>query len=291
MKGFEDVWARRGEPVGVESPVEGGRLTGPAHPLDARDGHVYVIRLVGRPLTTINGTTDVLYIGQGTGGRVHQLWHGQHSACKRLAWAGWARRGAELRVRVEARADARPELTEVELLNAFLWEHGQAPVLNNKHEGWLPSRILTAAARGLREADGVRVRFTTEARNGPSGQPAAFTTVDLYGEPADTASWHWLGSLRWCWPTAWCAGDATAHGPGGTFVLVTRPDDPGADGWVPLGERYHQRELHPGSVRLGDPTSPGELPDLAALVVALTDGVRRWLPAEGVRGALPIGRG
>jgi hypothetical protein len=276
MNGFEALWQAPLHSVVCE--VRAGTLSGPSlGPVDSK-GHVYVMRLVGSTLTTLTGrSTDVLYIGQGTKDRVHQLWNGQHSVCKRLAWAEWAHRGAPLRVRVEVRADERPELTEVALLNAFLWEHGQAPALNSKHEGWLPSRLLTAAARALPP-----VTFIDRPRNGPRGQAPSFTTVDLYGEPGD-ARWHWLGSLRWLWPKAWVTGEPpVSPWREGAFVFVTKQAK--TPGWEPDGGGLWQRVVHTGSVRLGDPTEPGELPVLAELVDAMAAEAERWLPSEGVRG-------
>lgn len=276
MSSFESMW--QGTKHDVVCTVEDGYLKGPPLPQADPDGHVYVIRLIGRTLTTVTGrTTDVLYIGQGTGGRVHQLWNGQHSLWNRLGWAGWAHRGAPLQVRVEVRADPRPELAEVALLNAFLWEHGQAPALNSKHEGWLPSRLLTAAARTL-----PRVTVLDGPRRGPRGQVPAFTTVDLYGDPGD-AAWLWLGSLRWLWPRAWLKREPpVTPWREGAFVLVADPAD--TSGWEPDGGGWWQRVLHPGSVRLGDPTEPGELPALAEVVDTVAAEAKQWLPVKGLPG-------
>jgi hypothetical protein len=293
MSAFETMW--RGASPGLETTVEAGKLTGSERPDADPNGHIYVIRLVGRTLTTLTGgSTDVLYIGQGTGSRVHQLWSGQHSVCKRLAWAGWAQRGDPLRVGVEVQPAKNPELREVELLNAFLWEHGQMPVLNGKHEGWLPSRVLQAVARDLKLS-------ACKPYNGPrrpEPRGSTFTGVDLYGAPSPDKAWHWRGSLLWLWPVDWM--DPAAHEvlPGfrpGAFVLIAcRPVElsgwhaipaplQGPRGWLQGATPARAKVLHPGVPGLGHPEL-GPVGDLSGLVAALSEACRLALPETGVMG-------
>lgn len=290
MSNFEQAW-RAHEAIPVLATVgPRGQLNGEALSLKAREGHVYIVRIEGRTLTTLTGgTTDVIYIGQGTGSRVHQLWSVGHSLSQRLAWTGWAHRGATVTVRVEARADHTPELTEVELLNAFLWEHGQPPALNSRHEGWLPARLLEAAGRCLRDLHGPAVIWPDEARNGPPRQAATYTAVDLYRG----ASGPWLGSLRWLWPTAWSGVVAPGTGwPEGAFVMVASPTN--RQGWEALSDGLFHRVVHPGSVRLGDPSFPGERLALREVVEAIAKEAGALLTNGGVdvaRASVPRSQG
>lgn len=323
--GFEQAWLRGGATERVEASVGLDGKLGKAEPSveAAKGGHVYVIRLAARSLTTVaGGSTDVLYVGQGDKGRVLQLWRGQHSACKRLAWAGWAQPSQPLGVVVEVQPAAEPELREVELLNAFLWEHGQMPALNSRHEGWLPSRVLKAVA-GRLETKGV-VKTSTAPYNGPRDRDkdvgATFTAVDLYGDPPAGKAWHWRGSLLWVWPEEWWIPDASRVAEpfrGGAFVLVACPPAGHGDDWKEIPEALKGRrgwlaaavpsralELHPGTKALGHPSLGGAADHagrarLSELVGKLTETLvgehtealvgephkaRGVLPADGVTG-------
>jgi hypothetical protein len=279
-----------------------GALDGSA-PRPPIDGHVYAISLMGEPISTVTGlATNVVYIGQGTGGRVRHLWSGDHSVCKSLAWAAcaaWAKGRRRLRVRVEIEVSDSPELREVELLNAFLWAHGQMPVFNGRHEGWLPRRLLNAIARRLQDAD-PSLAFPSDVHNGPrlrlSNRTSTFTAVDIYGVPPEGSAWSWRGSLLWTWPSEWVddvsRGAMTDPWGPGLFVLIAPSGVTDAD-WkdVPsfLGEWSdcaRALRLEGGGDSLATPNGKTAA-HLGTLCEQLTAQVLKAIPREGLNGDTP----
>lgn len=237
--GFERAWGSKPTKGTYRATVNaGGVLEGNA-PAGPDTAHVYVIRLADRRMTTATGRdTNVLYIGQGGPGRVNALWSGQHSACKRLAWTQAAHRD-DLTVFVEVQAADDAPLREVELLNAFLLEHGQMPALNSRHEGWLPARLLKALAAKLPSLQ------ATDVYHGPRdrdlGRGACFTAIDLYDKtPPDGKPWSWRGTLLWVWPEAWQgevnAGLSCGEVKPSAILLIGRPKT-GEKDWLEVPPR------------------------------------------------------
>ncbi|MBL8617080.1 MAG: hypothetical protein JNM72_15830 [Deltaproteobacteria bacterium] len=312
---FEKSWGtgdeqRLGGPY-LASVAVIGHLTGTPQPPNPSGGHVYVVRRVGPPLTTLSGRpTDVIYIGQGIGGRVTQLWSGGHSIHTKLKWARAAHHratGEKLHVTVDVQRADRPELREVELLNAFLWEHGQMPALNGRHEGWLPRRVLSAVAAEVMRESSSQVKQVTKAEDGPrtrlAGLSALYTAVHFYGTPSQGKSWRWRGSLLWVFPEDWRDDDTKAALKGefnGEFVLLGRPDTPEPKGWIDvpaaiLGNNSWKADVGSVKLRRLGPSRPdlgtaeqghgsAHTGNLRDLVDELTTKCQESLPRNGVEG-------
>lgn len=236
--GFERAWGSEPTEATYRATVNVSGLLSGSKRSEETKPHVYVIRLADRRMTTATGRdTNVLYIGQGGPGRVNQLWGGHHSACKRLRWTR-AAHGADFTVFVEVQEAKDAPLREVELLNAFLLEHGQMPALNSRHEGWLPARLLKALVGAVEQP-----LVSTDVYSGPrtrkEGEGPSFTAIDLYDtKPPEGKAWSWRGTLVWLWPDTWLPeGAASRDGfEEESFLLVGCPAE-GTSGWVPVPDR------------------------------------------------------
>jgi hypothetical protein len=189
---------------------------------------VYVVVCTSHSPPRAIGASRVLYIGQGNKDRVHLLlksinaytenpqvppaaepthhaiaWLVQHNhvratakpplgPLKHLEIRGYAKRLKDAGVHGSA-DDLTSRLFEARLLNDFFRAHGELPLLNRRHEGWLAGKVLRALVHKFSGEAATKVSVTDWSTIGASYAASAWDERD----PA-----RWFG-LVWLWPKTW----------------------------------------------------------------------------------------
>lgn len=183
------------------------------------------------------GDSRVLYVGQGDVARLRLLLQGKHHAQGRLRdfnTISRAKGRPDLEVSYWFKAAestagvlSDSEIAEIGLLNDFLRDHGELPLLNRKHEGWAAGRVLQALARRLSGAK------TATVVDGPV---AGWSMV--WGKASKGGDFV----LAWLWPKAWHSDSVEAPYTRGDLLLIRLDKrgeglptvlNPGHDNWNP----------------------------------------------------------
>ena len=247
----------------VDGSVDGW-MPLPADPSPSTGGWVYCLWCTNAAPPRAIGASRILYIGKGDGQRLAQLrtslknvkthgpfphhafgWLHTHNAVRRNAGAMEDRHPLMVQVWVKpldgADASGVPQtraLVEALLLNDHYRRHGELPLLNRKHEGWLAGTVLKALTQHILGSQGLHPRVgdwaelcTSHVLSNAAGPPKG------RGEP-------WSGpwfALVWFWPASW-SSDAHQDEWTGRLALLEvdasrgeRPErlDLGSKHWLP----------------------------------------------------------
>lgn len=207
--------------------VEDVNLDGfePLSTASGTDRWVYVVVCTNESPARAVGASRVLYIGQGTKDRVKRLtdsiiayteqpmlppagaathhaiaWLVQHNHVRATAKpplgplphldiCGYAKRLEDAGLA----DDTTSRLFEARLLNDFFRAHGELPLLNRRHEGWLAGKVLRALVHNFSGEAAAKVSVTDWSTIGASYAASPWTEAD----PT-----RWFG-LVWLWPKTW----------------------------------------------------------------------------------------
>jgi hypothetical protein len=225
----------------VDGTVDGWMRLTKEHTEEHRDW-VYCLWCTNTAPPRAIGASQILYIGQGGQQRLKVLrksvkaYLGPPGASLPHHAFGWLREHNTVRQGKELVLDRQPlkvevwvkpvegvgigktphprELVEALLLNDFYRRHGELPLLNRKHEGWVAAKVMKALAQPLLK--GLQAQVGDWAKLETSHVLSNAATASKTGGGSLEGEWF---ALVWFWPESWSSTDSADEWAGRLALL------------------------------------------------------------------------